>query len=46
MDAEFCVSALEEAIAVWGVPVIFNTDQGSQFTSDSFVGTLESHASA
>jgi putative transposase len=43
MDAEFCVSALEEAIAVWGVPAIFNTDQGSQFTSDAFVGALESH---
>ena len=35
MDAEFCVSALEEAIALWGVPAIFNTDQGSQFTSDA-----------
>jgi putative transposase len=43
MDAEFCVSALEEAIALWGVPAIFNTDQGSQFTSDTFVGVLELH---
>ena len=42
MDAEFCVSALEEAIAIWGEPAIFNTDQGSQFTSDAFVGALES----
>lgn len=42
MDAEFCVSALEEAIAIWGEPAIFNTDQGSQFTSDAFVGVLES----
>ena len=42
MDAEFCVSALEEAIAIWGVPAIFNTDQGSQFTSDAFVEALES----
>ena len=41
MDAEFCVSALEEAIALWGEPAIFNTDQGSQFTSDAFVGALE-----
>jgi len=41
MDAEFCVSALEEAIALWGIPAIFNTDQGSQFTSDAFVGALE-----
>jgi putative transposase len=40
MDAEFCVSAFEEAIARWGVPAIFNTDQGSQFTSDLFVDAL------
>lgn len=43
MDAEFCVAALEEAIATWGVPAIFNTDQGSQFTSEAFVSVLESH---
>lgn len=43
MDAEFCVAALEESIAIWGVPAIFNTDQGSQFTSDAFVGVLEAH---
>lgn len=43
LDAEFCVSALEEAIAVWGTPAIFNTDQGSQFTSDAFVGVLKEH---
>jgi putative transposase len=43
MDAEFCISALEEAIAMHGVPAIFNTDQGSQFTSDAFVGVLQSH---
>ena len=43
MDAEFCVAALEEAIAMWGVPAIFNTDQGSQFTSEAFVGVLESY---
>jgi putative transposase len=41
MDAQFCVSALEEAIALYGVPGIFNTDQGSQFTSDAFVSVLE-----
>jgi putative transposase len=40
MDAEFCVSALEEALALWGTPAIFNTDQGSQFTSDAFGRTL------
>ena len=43
MDAEFCVSALEEAIAMWEEPAIFNTDQGSQFTSEAFVTVLESH---
>jgi len=43
MDAQFCVSALEEALAKYGVPGIFNTDQGSQFTSDAFVSVLESH---
>lgn len=43
LDAEFCVSALEEAIGIYGVPAIFNTDQGSQFTSDSFVSVLEKY---
>jgi len=37
------VSELEEAIAFWGVPAIFNTDPGSQFTSDAFVDVLETH---
>jgi len=41
-DAQFFVSALEEAIAQYGIPCIFNTDQGSQFTSDAFVSVLES----
>jgi putative transposase len=41
MDAQFCVSALEDAIAQYGVPGIFNTDQGSQFTSDAFTSVLE-----
>jgi putative transposase len=40
MDASFCVSALEEALARFGRPEIFNTDQGSQFTSAAFTGTL------
>jgi putative transposase len=40
MDAGFCVDALEEVIKNYGVPEIFNTDQGSQFTSDSFTGVL------
>ncbi len=41
MDAEFCVAALEEAIARHGRPDIFNTDQGSQFTSFAFTTTLK-----
>lgn len=40
MDVSFCVSALEEALARFGRPAIFNTDQGSQFTSAAFTGTL------
>ena len=40
MDVSFCVSALEEALARFGAPEIFNTDQGSQFTSAAFTGTL------
>ena len=36
MDVSFCVSALEEALARFGRPEIFNTDQGSQFTSAAF----------
>ena len=43
MDAQFCVAALEEAIAHYGIPGIFNTDQGSQFTSDDFLSVLEEH---
>jgi len=41
MDAEFCVAALEEAIVRFGKPDIFNTDQGSQFTSFAFTNTLK-----
>ena len=40
MDGSFCVSALEEALARFGKPDIFNTDQGSQFTSAAFTGRL------
>ena len=43
MDATFCVMALKEAIERYGVPAIFNSDQGSQFTSDAFIGVLEEH---
>ena len=40
MDVSFCVSALEEALARFGRPEIFNTDQGGQFTSAAFTGAL------
>jgi putative transposase len=40
MDAGFCVDCLEEAIKAYGTPEIFNSDQGSQFTSDAFTGVL------
>ena len=40
MDADFCVEALEEALARYGKPEIFNTDQGSQFTSLAFTSVL------
>ena len=40
MDADFCIEALEEALARFGRPEIFNTDQGSQFTSPRFTGVL------
>ena len=40
MDASFCVAALEDALAQYGKPEIFNTDQGSQFTSADFTSVL------
>ena len=40
MEAAFCIEALEEALAKHGRPGIFNTDQGSQFTSADFTGVL------
>ena len=40
MDADFCVAAVEEALARYGKPEIFNTDQGSQFTSFAFTCVL------
>jgi putative transposase len=42
LDTEFCLEALEEALQRGGRPEVFNTDQGVQFTSASFVGRLES----
>jgi putative transposase len=41
MDAGFCVEALKDAMAKYGKPGIFNTDQGSQFTSSDFTGVLK-----
>ena len=43
MDADFCVEALQEALAKYGKPKIFNTDQGSQFTSKDFTDVLKAH---
>lgn len=40
LEADFCVEAVEEALARHGKPAIFNTDQGSQFTSEAFTGLL------
>lgn len=43
LDTEFCVQALNQALARYGQPEIFNTDQGSQFTSLEFTGVLQTH---
>jgi putative transposase len=40
MEVDFCIDAVEEALAKYGRPEIFNTDQGSQFTSAAFTGLL------
>ncbi|MGY3132259.1 putative transposase [Bradyrhizobium sp. USDA 4501] len=40
MDTSFCLAALDDALARYGRPEIFNTDQGSQFTSAAFTGAL------
>jgi putative transposase len=46
MEASFCIDAIEEALAKHGCPQIFNTDQGSQFTSADFTGVLTSNGIA
>src|SRR5471030_1898855 len=46
MEVEFCLEAVEEALARHGRPEIFNTDQGSQFTSQDFTGLLLGNAIA
>jgi putative transposase len=42
MDVWFCIECLSEAVLLHGKPEIFNTDQGSQFTSQEFTGVLTS----
>ena len=41
MEADFCIEALREALAKYGSPEFFNTDQGSQFTSYEFTQVLK-----
>lgn len=41
LTTDFCIEALQEAIMRYGAPAIFNTDQGSQFTSSEFTGVLK-----
>ena len=43
LDADFCVAAVTDAISDYGVPEIFNTDQGAQFTSSAFTSLLKDH---
>lgn len=43
MDSDFCVDALESALERHGAPEIFNTDQGAQYTSEAFTGTLKAN---
>lgn len=43
LTTDFCIEAVEEAIQRHGKPAIFNTDQGSQFTSQEFVGLIQGH---
>ena len=43
LDTDFCIEALEEALRHYGKPVIFNTDQGAQFTSKAFTDLLKSN---
>jgi transposase InsO family protein len=40
MEAAFCIDTLEDALARYGKPEIFNTDQGSQFTGQTFTGAM------
>jgi putative transposase len=46
LTTDFCIDAVVEAMAAYGCPVIFNTDQGSQFTDTAFTGMLKDHGIA
>jgi putative transposase len=46
LSADFCIEAVREAIAKYGVPEIFNTDQGCQFTNGDFIDVLRKHGIA
>jgi putative transposase len=46
LDSGFCVDCLEQSLRAYGIPEIFNTDQGCQFTSDVFTGVLKLHGIA
>jgi putative transposase len=43
LEADFCVEAVKDAIGQYGIPEVFNTDQGGQFTSQAFIKLLKSH---
>ena len=43
MDADFCIEALQETLNRYGTPEIFNSDQGSQFSSEAFTCVLKKH---
>ena len=43
MDSGFCVDCLEQALQSYGMPELFNTDQGSQFTSEEFTDVLKAN---
>jgi putative transposase len=46
METSFCLDAVEDALHRYGTPEIFNTDQGSPFTSEAFTGLLKQHGIA
>ena len=46
LDSGFCVDCLEQSLRTYGIPEIFNTDQGCQFTSEAFTGVLNLHGIA